>query len=148
MRVLALDIGERRIGLAVSDELGLAAHGLPTLIRTKPSEDFKHLKNLVSEYSAQRIIAGLPLNLKGEIGPQARIVLDFIENLKKRVPDTPVVTWDERMTTQAAERVLLEADMSRSKRRKKIDQLAAVLILQGYLDWASSKDGGIGHIDV
>jgi len=138
MRILALDVGGRRIGLAVSDELGLTAQGLPTLKRTKPSSDLKHIKHLVKEYAAKMIVVGLPRNMNGSMGAQANIVLDFIEDLKRKIPGTPVVPWDERLTTLAAERVLLEADLSRSKRKKKVDQVAAVLILQNYLDSPTS----------
>ena len=148
MRILALDVGGRRMGLAVSDDLGLTAQGLPTLKRTKPSSDLKHIKHLVKEYAAKMIVVGLPRNMNGSMGAQANIVLDFIEDLKRKIPGTPVVPWDERLTTRAAERVLLEADLSRSKRKKKVDQVAAVLILQNYLDSPASSRDNISHRDI
>lgn len=132
-RVLALDLGGRRIGLAISDELGWTAQGLPTLERGTLSIDLTRLREIVSEYHIRKVIVGLPRNMNGSLGPQAGRVLEFIESLKNRLK-LEVIPWDERLTTVAAERVLLEADLSRAKRRKKVDQVAAVLILQGYLD--------------
>ena len=134
MRILALDIGERRIGTALSDELGIAAHPLETIQRVSLSKDLKRLKQLAQEHAAEKIVVGLPRNMNGTLGEQAKIVLEFVERLKKVLPSIPVIMWDERLTSRAAERVLLEADLSRKKRKQKIDQLAAVLILQGYLD--------------
>jgi putative pre-16S rRNA nuclease len=132
-RILALDLGARRIGLAVSDELGWTAHGLPTLERVGPRKDVVRLRGVVDEYRICKIIVGLPRNMNGSLGPQAHLVLEFIERLKDKLK-LDVIPWDERLTTQAAERVLIEGDVSRAKRRKKVDQVAAVLILQGYLD--------------
>ncbi|HUK56001.1 MAG TPA: Holliday junction resolvase RuvX [Nitrospiria bacterium] len=132
-RILALDLGERRIGLAVSDELGWTAHGLPTMERIGPKKDIQRLREVVGRCQVRKLVVGLPRNMDGSLGPQANLVLDFIEHLKDKLK-LDVIPWDERLTTQAAERALLEADMSRAKRRKKVDQVAAVLILQGYLD--------------
>ncbi|MBI3595834.1 MAG: Holliday junction resolvase RuvX [Nitrospirae bacterium] len=132
-RILALDLGAIRIGLAVSDELGWTAHGLPTLERVGPKKDIARLRDIVAQYQVQKLVVGLPRNMNGSLGPQANLVLEFIEQLKNKLR-LDVIPWDERLTTQAAERVLLEADLSRAKRRKKVDQVAAVLILQGYLD--------------
>lgn len=142
MRILGLDVGERRIGLAVSDELGLTAHGLPTLERTALKADLARLEELVAEYAAEKVVVGLPRNMDGSLGQQGSRVLDFIERLQRRIPKIPVIPWDERLTTKAAERVLLEADMSRSKRKKKVDQIAAVLILQGYLNSLAGSPAG------
>ncbi len=132
-RILAIDLGARRIGLAVSDELGWTAHGLPTLERVGPKKDIARLRAVAAEYQVRKLIVGLPRNMNGSLGPQANLVLEFIEQLKNKLK-LDVIPWDERLTTRAAERVLIEADMSRAKRRKKVDQVAAVLILQGYLD--------------
>jgi putative Holliday junction resolvase len=132
-RILALDLGTRRIGLAISDELGWTAHGLPTVERVSSKKDFARLREVVEKYQVRKLIVGLPRNMNGSLGPQANFVLDFIEQLKNKLK-LDVIPWDERLTTQAAERVLIEADMSRAKRRKKVDLVAAVLILQGYLD--------------
>jgi putative pre-16S rRNA nuclease len=132
-RILAIDLGARRIGLAVSDELGWTAHGLPTLERIGPKKDVERLRGVVAQYRVCKIIVGLPRNMNGSLGPQANLVLEFIDRLKDKLK-LDVIPWDERLTTQAAERVLIEGNMSRAKRRKKVDQVAAVLILQGYLD--------------
>ena len=132
-RILAIDLGARRIGLAVSDELGWAAHGLPTLERVGPKKDVARLREVIAEYHVRKLIVGLPRNMDGSLGPQANLALGFIEQLKNKLK-LEVIPWDERLTTRAAERVLIEADLSRAKRRKKVDQVAAVLILQGYLD--------------
>jgi putative Holliday junction resolvase len=132
-RILALDLGTSRIGLAISDELGWTAHGLPTLERIGSKKDFAKLRDIAAQYHVQKLVVGLPRNMNGSLGPQANLVLEFIEQLKSKLK-MDVIPWDERLTTHAAERVLLEADLSRAKRRKKVDQVAAVLILQGYLD--------------
>lgn len=137
MRILALDVGERRIGIAVSDELGLAAHAVETMKRNSLSHDLRHLEALVKEYAAKRIVVGLPRNMNGSLGPQSEIVLAFISRIKKRFSSIPIIPWDERLSTRAAERALLEADLSRAKRKRKIDQVAAVIILQGYLNGLS-----------
>lgn len=132
-RILALDVGTRRIGLAVSDELGWTAHGLPTLERVGPKKDLTKLRGIVAEYHVGKLVFGLPRNMNGSLGPKAEEVLRFMEELKNRL-NLDIIPWDERLTTRAAENALLEADMSRAKRRQKVDRVAAVLILQGYLD--------------
>ncbi len=132
-KILALDVGDKRIGLAISDELGMMAHGLSTLQRGGLQKDFDYFKDLIAEHEVEKVVVGLPLNMNGERGPRARIVLAFSESLQKELP-VPVVTWDERLSTQAAQRPLMEAGVKWRKRRKVIDQLAAVLILQNYLD--------------
>lgn len=132
MRVLGLDVGERRIGLAVSDPLGITAQGLGVLKRGKLSEDVERLEALVKKYGIREIVVGLPRGLDGSMGPQARKVADFASVLEKR--GLKVTFWDERFTTSAAERYLIEADVGREERRRVIDKLAAVLILQSFLD--------------
>jgi putative holliday junction resolvase len=133
VRILGLDIGSKRIGIAVSDELGLTAQGLRTLTFTDTDSAIKVITNIATDYQVAEIVVGLPYNMDGTEGPQAERVRAIMESIKRSC-DVPVVEWDERLSTVAAERVLLEADMSRSKRRKVIDKLAAVIILQGYLD--------------
>lgn len=133
MRILGLDIGSKRIGVAVSDELGLTAQGLETLACTNPENDIRRILQLVVLWSVDEIVVGMPYNLNGTEGPQARKVRAFIERITDNV-SVPVHEWDERLSTVAAERTLLEADMSRAKRRKVIDKLAAVIILQNFLD--------------
>lgn len=129
MRIMGLDVGEKRIGVAVSDSLGYTAQGISTVKR----EDIEELKKIVSDYDIGEIVVGLPKNMDGSIGDQGKKVLDFVEKLKQEI-DLPMITWDERLTTKEAEGVLLKADLSRAKRKKVIDKLAAVLILQSYLD--------------
>ncbi len=134
MRIMGLDVGEKRIGVAVSDPLGYTAQGVSTIKR----ENAEELKKIVSDYNIAKIVVGLPKNMNGSIGEQGKKVLDFIEELKKKI-NLPILTWDERLTTKEAEGVLLRADLSRAKRKKVIDKLAAVLILQGYLDRQRTK---------
>lgn len=132
-RILGLDIGDKRIGIAVSDELGITAQGLETLHRTALENDISKLLEIINKWSIQRIVVGLPRNMNGTYGPQAEKVKEFAERiLSEGVPE--IVYWDERLTTAAAERVLLEGNISRIKRKNSIDKLAAVMILQGYLD--------------
>jgi putative Holliday junction resolvase len=133
MRILGLDIGSKTIGVAVSDELKLIAHGLFTLKRKGLQHDIRELEKLIEEQGVEKIVIGLPKNMSNTLGPSANKVLSFIEELKKWV-ELPIITWDERLSTVAAEKVLLEADMSRKKRKRVIDKVAALLILQGYLD--------------
>jgi putative pre-16S rRNA nuclease len=133
LRILGLDIGSKRIGIALSDELGLTAQGVETLICRTPGKDVERIAELSAEYGVQEIVVGMPYNMSGTEGPQVHRVRAFIEQIQRRI-DIPIREWDERLSTAAAERTLLEADMSRSKRRKVIDKLAAVIILQGYLD--------------
>jgi putative Holliday junction resolvase len=133
MRILGLDVGSKTIGMAVSDELELVANTLATLQRKGMEQDLRNLAAVIAEQEVGAIVVGLPKNMNGSLGPSAQMVLELVEELKRTVAQ-PVVTWDERLSTVAAEKALLEADMSRKKRKKVIDQVAAVLILQGYLD--------------
>lgn len=133
MKIMGLDIGVKTIGVAISDELGLTAQGIKTIIRRGSEEDFSEILNLISRYQIQKIVVGLPKNMNGTLGKQAEFVLLWIKELKERL-SIPVVVWDERLSTVEATKALLQADLSRSKRKKVINQLAASLILQGYLD--------------
>jgi putative Holliday junction resolvase len=133
VRILGLDIGSKRIGVAISDELGLTAQGLETLTCSDPLTDVRRIVDLVERYGVEEIVVGIPYNMNGTEGAQVRKVREFIERLEQ-VVHVPWHEWDERMSTVAAERVLLEANLSRSKRRKVVDKVAAVLILQAYLD--------------
>jgi len=132
-RIMALDVGDKTIGVAVSDELGITAVPV-TVIKRGPSEeaDLKAVEDIVGEYGVSRVIVGIPIMLSGEPGIQAEKVRAFVEKLAKRLR-VPIETWDERLTTAEAEKVLLAGDASRAKRRKVIDKLAATLILQSYL---------------
>lgn len=133
MRIMALDIGDRTIGVACSDEGLILASPVETIQRRGPKADSIRVLALVRERGVSRVIAGLPLTLRGEAGPQSVKVQDFVETLRRRL-QVPVEMWDERLSTREAERTLIAADMSRSRRKEVIDQMAAVLILQTYLD--------------
>ncbi len=133
MRTMGLDIGSRTIGIAISDELGITAQGLKTLRRKSTEDDLREIAAIVSQFEIEKIVVGLPKNMNGTLGEQAEMVLKWTKVLTDKI-QVPVVTWDERFSTVGASKVLLEADLSRRKRKKVIDKLAAVLILQGYLD--------------
>ena len=133
MRVLGLDVGDRRIGVALSDETGLLASPLSTLQRVGPRRDLKAIAALVREHGAGEVVVGLPYNLDGTIGPQAEKVRAFAEGLKPLVR-MPVRFWDERLTSVEAERILSERNVPWQRRKGLVDQVAAVLILQEYLD--------------
>ncbi len=135
MRVLGLDIGTKRTGVAISDPLGWTAQGLAVI---KKGRELEELKTIIDEKEVTEIVVGLPKNMDGSLGPKAQEILAIVEQLKESF-GIPVHTWDERLTTVAAERVLLEADLSRAQRKKVIDKTAAVIILQGYLDMVSKK---------
>jgi len=133
-RILALDVGDRTIGMAISDPLGWTAQGLHTLRRNNAEADMKALKEVIHQYEVTRLVVGLPKNMNGTIGPQAEKVRYFVEQLRPEI-SCEIVEWDERLTTKMAERSLIEADIRRNKRKKIIDTAAAVCILQGYLDF-------------
>ncbi|MDD3905981.1 MAG: Holliday junction resolvase RuvX [Candidatus Omnitrophica bacterium] len=133
MRIMALDVGAKRIGVAMSDELFLTAQGGQTIYRSSLQTDFDSIKKTVEANGVGEIVVGLPINMNGTFGPKAKEVTEFIEALA-RVVSVPIKTWDERLTTAQANRALLEADTSRAKRKKSVDMLAAQIILQSYLD--------------
>ncbi len=137
-RVLALDVGNRRIGVAYSDPLGISANPLPYIENNE--KVFENIKKLVEEYDIGELVVGLPLTLKGEEGEQARITKAFVEELKKHIPDIPVEFVDERFTTSLAEQHLRETT-KKSKRKKKVDSLAAVFILKTYLQQQQFRNG-------
>ena len=139
---MGLDVGTHTIGVAISDELGITAQGLKTLRRKSMEEDFKEIATIIGQFEIEKIVVGLPKNMNGTLGKQAEIVLKWIKILIDKIP-VPVVTWDERLSTVGATKILLEADLSRRKRKKVIDKVAAVLILQGYLDQSRRTDHGI-----
>jgi putative Holliday junction resolvase len=132
MRILGLDLGEKRIGVAVSDELGIIAQALVTLDRGSFEKDCTALRDLVQSYEVERIVVGLPLHMSGELGRSGEECMAYGKNLEEHL-GVPVVFRDERLSTVAAERSLLEGNMRRNRRRKVIDQVAACLILDGYL---------------
>lgn len=137
-RWLGLDLGEKTIGVAVSDDLGLTAQPLKTLRRRHLQTDLEEIVALASSRGATGIVVGLPRNMDGSLGVRAREALRFAELVKDR-SGLAVLTWDERLSTVAVERVLLEGDVSRKKRRRVVDKLAAAYILQGFLDAQGQK---------
>lgn len=137
MRWMGLDYGDRRIGVALSDELGWTAQGHSVLERRKPEDDMEALRRIAAENSVTEIVLGLPKNMNGTIGPRGELCLSFADELRASL-NLPVHMWDERLTTVAAEKTLLSADVSRKKRKQVIDKMAAAIILQGYMD-AKSK---------
>lgn len=133
MRILGIDVGDRTIGMAISDPLGFTAQGIGTIRRKNEKYDIEELKKICDQYGVDTIICGLPKNMNGTVGPQSEKVLAFCEIIKE-VIKLPIQMWDERLTTVAAHRAMLEADLSRAKRKKIVDKVAATYILQGYLD--------------
>ena len=138
-RYLALDVGDATVGIAVSDLLGLTAQGVETIRRKCLEDDLGRLQELMTQYETKSLVIGLPRNMNGTQGERCDVVRGFAEEIRKAVPDAEIEFWDERLSTVAASRSLLEADLSRRKRRKVIDKMAAVFILQGYLDWLAMK---------
>ena len=134
MRCMALDLGSKTIGIAVSDVTGLIAGGVETIRRTSPQRDDQRLTELVQEYEVATLVVGYPKNMNGTVGERAHGCEQFAEHLRALFPCLEVVLWDERLSTVVAEKVLVDADLRRKKRRKVIDMMAAVVILQNYLD--------------
>ena len=132
-RILALDLGKKRIGMAISDELGITAQGIPTLERRNKRTDFAALAALVQESNIRQIVLGLPLRMSGEEGTQAGWVREFAEELKGHL-DVPIELRDERWTSKQAERVLMGSGIRRQDRKPAIDRLSAVILLQDYMD--------------
>ena len=133
MRIMSLDVGSRTIGVACSDALLMIAQGIETVRRTSLEKDFNRLKEIIAEYEVHEIVVGMPKNMNGTKGERAEKTEEFVEKMKE-VIDLPVAFWDERLSTVMAERQLIAADVSRKKRKSVIDKMAAVVILQGYLD--------------
>lgn len=130
---MALDVGSRTIGIACSDALLMTAQGIETIRRTSLENDFNRLRELISEYEVHEFVVGMPKNMNGTKGERAEKTEEFVEKMKA-VIELPVTFWDERLSTVMAERQLIAADVSRKKRKGVIDKMAAVVILQGYLD--------------
>jgi len=139
VRALALDIGDKTIGVAASDLLGITAQGVETIRRTSNKEDLKRLGELVKNFEATTFVIGLPKNMDGTEGARCEVVKKFAEKIGAAFPEVNQIFWDERLSTVAAAKNLIAADVSRRKRKKVIDKMAAVYILQGYLDSVGSK---------
>ena len=143
MRVLGLDYGSRTVGVAVSDPLGLTAQPLITIERREENKlrrTLAQIEDLVREYGVEQIVLGFPKNMNDTLGERAEKTLEFQEKLTRRT-GLPVILWDERLTTVAAERVLIEEGVRREHRKERIDQIAAALILQGWLDGPGKQTG-------
>lgn len=144
MRIMALDVGDKTIGVAVTDAMGWSAQGVCTIRRGRLEKDCTEIKKYLREYGVETLVVGLPLRANGEIGIQAKKVLEFIKLLKKNImkdfSGLKIKTWDESMTTADAHEILAQARVTSKKRKKVIDKLAAVLILESYLN-AHSPSG-------
>ena len=141
-RFLGIDFGDERIGLAISDELGITARGIEVISVSKVSKPLKRIVEIILEYKAAHIVIGLPLNMNGTEGAKAKDVRVFADRLIKASPQPiDIIFWDERLTTVQAENLLIEGGVRRKKRRQLIDKVAAVIILQSYLDSMNWKGG-------
>ncbi len=133
MRILGVDYGLRRIGVAISDPTGSMAQPLVVVENRGNGNDIQRISQLVDEYNVKEVVVGLPISMSGQKGVQAEAVFAYIEKLQD-VLNVPVKTWDERLTTSFAERTLVESDVKRGRRKEIIDKVAAAIMLQGYLD--------------
>jgi len=138
MKVLGLDVGDKKIGVALSDELGLTAQGLTVIYRTSLKKDLEEIKKIIELHNITEVVIGYPRNMNGTAGPRAELVERFARELYKFIGIKPVF-WDERLSTVEAEKLLISGDISRRKRKKVIDKLAATLILSGYLNYKSKN---------
>lgn len=139
MRKMSLDVGARTIGIAVSDLMGMIANGVETIRRTSEEKDYERIAQLIKEHEVDTLVVGYPKNMNGTIGERAQACEAMAHKLEDMFPEVKVVLWDERLSTVAAEKVLVDADMRRNKRKKIIDMMAAVVILQNYLDSKAFK---------
>lgn len=142
MVFLGLDVGQKRVGVARSDELNLMAHPVGFIKRISDEKVVCEVSKFTREFQVEKIVVGLPKTMKGEVGKMAEEVLAFIDFLRKEI-SLPIVTWDERLTTVQAERAMIEQDISRAKRKVKRDAIAAEIMLQSYLDFSKRK--GLGQ---
>ena len=140
MRIMGLDLGSKTIGVALSDPLTITAQVLTSIHRTALAKDLEAILGLVEDHQVEELVIGLPINMDGSRGGAVDKVETFIDHLSTRL-NIKIIPWDERLSTVAAERILLEGDLSRAKRRKVIDRLSAAIILQGYLDSRPRSQG-------
>ena len=134
VRILGLDVGDVRIGVALSDPLGLIAQPHAVITRDRKGSEFSALQRILDEFEVKSIVLGLPLNMNGTLGQQAQRVQKFAEMLRRMAPHVEIEFWDERLSSAASEQILINSGMRRNKRRRTIDKVAAAIILQGYLD--------------
>lgn len=140
-KVMGLDVGDATIGIAISDGLKITAQGKETIRRSQLKSDINQILDYIIDESVDTVVVGLPKNMNNSVGPQAEKTLQFVKQLKKKIqysdrniPQVKIIMWDERLTSVAAEKMMIQADLSRKKRKQIIDKIAAVYILQGYLD--------------
>ncbi len=145
VRLMGLDVGEKRIGVSLSDPQGLLAQSLTVIQRTSLKRDIQIIGKLAKENDVAKIVVGLPRQMDGSIGPQALKTEAFARELERRLR-LPIILWDERLTTVAAERLMIEAGVRRERRKEKIDAVAATLLLQGYLDFLHSEASRPGEV--
>jgi putative Holliday junction resolvase len=143
-RILALDVGKKRIGLAVSDELGLTAQGIETLQRTRIREDLAQLKSIAEQWKVQTLLIGRPLHMSGDESRQSEYTREFAERAARHLA-LPVILWDERLTSAEAERMLRSSGASLEQRKKAVDRLAAVLLLDSFLEYRRQTAEDEGH---
>ena len=147
MRILGLDYGSKTVGVAVSDELLLTAQGVEIIRRKSPTklrQTLARIEELIAQYQVEEIVLGLPKNMNNTLGDRAEKSLELKETLERRT-GLPVVMWDERLTTVSANRVLMETGVRRENRKEHVDEIAAVFILQGYLDYLANKNEETGR---
>lgn len=141
MRIIGIDYGDSRIGIAVSDPLGWTAQGVETINwKNNIEEPIERILQIIKYYDAKKIIVGFPKNMNGTIGPRGEKTDEFIELLKSKVEEIPIIKWDERLSTVAANKTMHELGVKKSKKKQVVDQIAAVYILQGYLDAMALKE--------
>ncbi len=143
MRIMGLDFGSKTVGVAISDPLLITAQGIEIIRRkeeNKLRQTLARIEELIEEYEVKEIVLGLPKNMNDTLGPRVDLTLEFKEKLERRI-GLPVHTWDERLTTVAADRTMMEAGIRRENRKEYVDKIAAVLILQGFLDCRGRKQG-------
>ncbi|MBU5442606.1 MULTISPECIES: Holliday junction resolvase RuvX [unclassified Paenibacillus] len=138
MRILGLDYGDRRIGVAISDAFGWTAQGIEVIERRSEADDFRRISELIEAHEVTEIVVGLPKNMNGTIGSRGEICMAFAQSLQTEL-NLPVHLWDERLSTVSAQRILIDADVSRKKRKQVVDKMAATLILQNFLDSKSKR---------
>lgn len=138
-RILALDVGKKRIGLALSDELGITAQGIETLTRTRIREDLESLKRIADRFEVKALLIGKPLHMSGDESRQSEYTREFADRLHEHL-GVPVVFWDERLTSAEAERMLRMAGASLAQRKKAVDRMSAVLLLESYLGYRRNRD--------
>mgnify|MGYP000050447531 FL=1 len=149
MRILGLDYGSKTVGVAVSDPLGFTAQGVEIIRRkseNKMRQTLARIEELIAQYQVEEIVLGLPKNMNNTLGDRAEKSLELKETLERRT-GLPVVMWDERLTTVSANRVLMETGVRRENRKEHVDEIAAVFILQGYLDYLANKNEETGRVE-